>query len=539
MSEQHYIITLKKGANKEEIFDEMSRDTSEDSSVNSNVVPDRKVDTVDSRSSSKRVFEMALTDEEANKLRNDPRLGDLNLDFKWDDDWMDYELNPRTSWVRNSTSTSRNNWGLLRHTETTNGWTTANSAHATRTTYDGHLDGTGVDYVHQEGSVPRPTHEYMEDASGTSRFQSFQWNTLPNMSGMQTVNYNTNGGSHATHCAGTAIGKGVGWATNAKVYALPTSSVSRAYWFDAIKEFHKAKTADPTTGVKRPTVVSASWGYKALFDDITATYFRGYNAYNTVRDQRLGMIGQATWNGFQVVYRFNAQIYNLMAEVEEMQDEGVIYCKSAGNQGQKLCGPTDQDYNNYITRSTYTGGINSGQPVYYNRGAGNLGPDTIVVGNLDSAFYSSGSTNEATQTSSDKGPRVDVWVAGTNIVSGGTSSDSYYYNTSGTSMSTPQLAGMTCLLLQANPGMTPAQVRAWWQNNSQTGLLYQGPTNEGNYSGNPTQGGGTTSQDLADLLNFYGDSRSLQNGPNRIAYFPYNAHASKSFNMNLSGPISF
>ena len=145
MSEQHYIITLKKGANKDEIFDEMSRDTSADSSVDSNVVPDRKVDTVDSRASSKRVFEMALTDEEANKLRNDPRVGDLNLDFKWDDDWMDYERNDRTSWVRNSTSTSRNNWGLLRHTETTNGWTTANSAHATRTTYDGHLDGTGVD----------------------------------------------------------------------------------------------------------------------------------------------------------------------------------------------------------------------------------------------------------------------------------------------------------------------------------------------------------------------------------------------------------
>ena len=66
MSEQHYIITLKKGANKDEIFDEMSRDTSADSSVDSNVVPDRKVDTVHSRPSSKRVFEMALTDEEAN-----------------------------------------------------------------------------------------------------------------------------------------------------------------------------------------------------------------------------------------------------------------------------------------------------------------------------------------------------------------------------------------------------------------------------------------------------------------------------------------
>ena len=86
--------------------------------------------------------------------------------------------------------------------------------------------------------------------------------------------------------------------------------------------------------------------------------------------------------------RFNANLYNLNAEVEEMQDEGVHYHKSAGNQGQKLCYPGDVDYNNYITRSVTSGGISPGNPIYYNRGAGNIGPDTIVVGNLDSALYS-------------------------------------------------------------------------------------------------------------------------------------------------------
>ena len=87
--------------------------------------------------------------------------------------------------------------------------------------------------------------------------------------------------------------------------------------------------------------------------------------------------------------RFNAQIYNLMAEVEEMQDEGVHYHKSAGNQAQKLCFSGDVDYNNYITRSVNSGGITAGNPIYYNRGAGNIGPHTIVCGNLDSALYSS------------------------------------------------------------------------------------------------------------------------------------------------------
>ena len=148
--------------------------------------------------------------------------------------------------------------------------------------------------------------------------------------------------------------------------------------------------------------------------------------------------------------RFNANLYSLNVEVEEMQDEGVIYCKSAGNQFQKLCYSDDIDYNNYISRSFSSGGITAGNPVYYNRGAGNIGPDTIVCGNLDSAYYNN---SEATNTSSDKGPRVDIWAAGTNIVSA--------YNTSNYSLQVKwykynhtQIAGLCCLLLQLNPGWT-------------------------------------------------------------------------------------
>ena len=529
MSEQHYIITLKKGANKDEIFDEMSRDTSADSSVDSNVIPDRKVDTVDSRSSSKRVFEMALTDEEANKLRNDPRVGDLMLDFKWDDDWLDFERphNPAGwgqstafGWRPDSTSSFRNNWGLIRHIESTNGWGTNRNDSRSTALYTGHLDGTGVDYIHQEGGIPRPGHEYLDDASGSNRLQTFQWNTLPNCSSAGTMSYTNNDAEiHATHCCGTAIGRHIGWGTNATVYVLDTGQISRAYWFDAIKEFHKAKTPDPITGVKRPTVVSASWGYKSYFSSITATYFRGSDVGHTAsgRERAYGKIGDSG-------NKFNTWVYNLSAEVEEMQDEGVIYCKSAGNQYQKLCYSGDVDYNNYITRSFNYGGITAGQPHWYNRGAGNIGPDTIVCGNLSaqlSTWNSSSPYDEQCVSSSDKGPRVDLYVAGNNIVSGGTSSDTAYYSTSGTSMSTPQVAGMCTLLLQANPGMTPAQVREWFMNNAQLPPFHHGSTAE------------NTPAD------FFVSDRGLMNGTGRVAYFPFNAHESKNFNANISGPISF
>ena len=525
MSEQHYIITLKKGANKDEIFDEMSRDTSADSSVDSNVIPDRKVDTVDARSSSKRVFEMALTDEEANKLRNDSRVGDLMLDFKWDDDWLDFERphNPpgwgqstAYGWRPNSTSSYRNNWGLIRHIESTNGWGTNRNDSRSTALYTGHLDGTGVDYIHQEGGLPRPTHEYLDDASGSNRLQQFQWNTLPNCSSAGTMSYSVSPASHATHCCGTAIGRHIGWGTNATVYVLDTNQISRAYWFDAIKEFYKAKTPDPITGVKRPTVVSASWGYKSYFSSITATYFRGSDVGHTTsgRERAYGKIGDSS-------NRFNTWVYNLSAEVEEMQDEGVIYCKSAGNQYQKICYSGDVDYDNYITRSFNYGGITAGQPHWYNRGAGNIGPDTIVVGNLSAqlATWSSNTSDEQCMSSSDKGPRVDLYVAGNNIVSGGESTDTSYYSTSGTSMSTPQVAGMCTLLLQANPGMTPAQVRAWFMNNAQLPPFHHGSTAE------------NTPAD------FFLSDRGLMNGTGRVAYFPFSAH--KPMTTQVSGNISF
>jgi len=521
MSEAHYVIALKKGVDKEQIVDELTRDTTSDSSVDSNVIPDRQVQFVEERKSSKRIVEMALTPEEVSKLRADHRIGDIEHPFEWSDDFLDYERNPRSSWARDSTSTSRNNWGLLRHIESTNGWGTNHANTRSTTNFTGHLDGTGVDYVHQEGNIPRPDHEMLDDANGSSRLQQFQWNTLPNCSSAGTMYYTiAYDGSHASHCCGTAVGRDIGWATNATIYFQDTSRISRAYWFDTIKEFHKAKTPDPVTGVKRPTVVSASWGYKSYFTSMTDIVFRGSSTGTTVKNTDYGIIGDSS-------DRFNCAIYSLQAEVEEMQDEGVIYCKSAGNQYQKLCYSGDIDYNNYITRSVTAGAISAGQPNYYNRGAGNIGPDTIVVGNLDddyaSAFTGIGNQNgEYTAGSSDKGPRVDLWAAGSNIVSSGNSSSTNYYNNNGTSMSTPQVAGMACLLLQMNPGMTPAQVRAWFQNNAITGLMNQGSTNENDPA---TFFGGTNAN--------YG----LMNGTNRIAYWPFSAH--KPLTTKVSGNISF
>ena len=492
MSEKHYVVSLHKGFNKEEVINDLNRDTTADAKIDSNIIPDRQVQNVNTRPSSKRIFEVALTDQEAEQLKNDPRVGDVNTPLVFDEEWLDYEQT--ADWTRNASSTTRGNWGLLRHGNTANAWGLNVTQDLTAgTTYDYHLDGTGVDYIHQEGKF-RFDHEQWQDRNGNSRVIPFQWNTLPNMGAIAAYDYTSSSGAsyHATHCCGTAVGKDYGWAKNANIYCLDIDTISSPYWFDAIKEFHRAKTVDPVTGFKRPTVVGASWGYKAYFSSITDIQFRG-SSVGSVKSVDYGMTG----DGFN---RFNANLYQLNVEVEEMQDEGVHYMKSAGNQYQKLCYDGDIDFNNHIIRTVASGSIAAGNPVYYNRGAGNIGPETIVCGNIDSALYNNG---EATSQSSDKGPRVDVWAAGTNIVSADSGHSTDIRNLSGTSMATPQISGMSCLLLQLNPGWTPAQLRKWWQDNALKDLMFQGSTDENTPN------------------TFFANNRSLMNGTNRIAYLPY------------------
>lgn len=104
-----------------------------------------------------------------------------------------------------------------------------------------------------------------------------------------------------------------------------------------------------------------------------------------------------------------------------------------------------------------------------------------------------------------------LWAAGTNIVSGGTSTDTTYLNYTGTSMAAPQVAGMCALLVQMNPGMSPAQVREWVINNAKTGQLYVGDTNNATY---------------------FSNNRNLQDGNDRIAYWPYSDHRPINLSVN-------
>ena len=61
MSEKHYVVSLHKGVDKEQFLNELNTSTSITD------IPDREVSTVNERPISKRMLEVALTDEESYK----------------------------------------------------------------------------------------------------------------------------------------------------------------------------------------------------------------------------------------------------------------------------------------------------------------------------------------------------------------------------------------------------------------------------------------------------------------------------------------
>ena len=505
-----YNVALKEGIDYDAFWTEIETDGS-----GSVYVPQRGVDIVNARPTSLRQCWYDLTDEEALKLRNDARVYCVEIppEFR-----TDIEIAPSSSqtglyYKSPGTNPANNlgiNWGLFRLNSTT-----VNTPGSSGTlTYDYPLDGTGVDFVVQDSGC-QVDHPEFTDAAGVSRVQQIDWFAASGIAGTMPANFYTDYDGHGTHCCGIAAGKTYGRAKNSRIFVMtvdglnraPTNGISVTNVFDCIKGWHNNKAVDPALGYKRPTVVNMSWSYINTFTSITGGVYRGTPWVGTTKQAAYGMIGNAS-------LRFGIRVDSVDVDVAELLAAGVVLVGSAGNYFQTLDVLGGPDYDNYFNQTGF------GERYYMRGGSPSCTPGVICVGNVSTIS----DAPEEKSSSSESGPRVDVWAPGTNIVSTTSTTNAfgattaYPFNSnyrimsiSGTSMASPNVAGIAAQLLQVYPTATPAQIRQKIIDTSTPNMLYD--------AGSQTD---------------YSNSRSLHGGPNRFAYQAFNTASGG----NISGPVS-
>jgi hypothetical protein len=294
----------------------------------------RAVECTDRRPSSRNTV-YRLTNWEAQELKHDPRVRSVEL--------VPSELGIQagestitqtsTAWDKSSNAdSSMKNWGLLRCVEGVprTGWGGAG--------YDG--DGTGtpaqtgtinltqtgknVDVVVVDGDGIVFNHpEYAVNADGTGGSRAIQYNWAqhnPQVTGGAAGTYSYGTSDHATHVAGTVAGNTQGWARKANIYNIfyyagAVGNNNFPFVMDYVREFHRTKSINPTTGRKNPTITNNSWGMSIFpgewsLSDITAVTYRGTRYTPSV--------GAPVYTGYSGVCTSNARL----AELTGLENHG-------------------------------------------------------------------------------------------------------------------------------------------------------------------------------------------------------------------------
>lgn len=517
MEPKEYIVTLHNFEDLDSFYEDM------ESPGGSLYIPDRAVELAQRRPISRNTHYM-LTAEEAEQLKADPRVLDVELNFK-DAGW---EIRPRsvidrsrfeeevsanyvqtsTAWDKSaSTGNTMRNWGLLRCYEGTqrSGWGVDGTVGQSGTIQI-NSSGKNVDVVIVDGHMnpAHPEFAVNPDGTGGSRVVQFNWLSLTN-----AVNGGANGtyvytpyvdngnaqltsdNNHGAHVAGTVAGNTQGWARDATIYNLSPYPSAPSYvpsLNDYIRYWHQTKAINPATGRRNPTITNHSYGITSTVEiaTITSIRYRGVTYTGPFTGAQLWSYGLSN-DDVDAEYEIRSTSWE--TDFIELINAGVIVIGSAGNSSSRIVtsnASASDDYNNYF--------VSGGNTYYYMRGTISAASNVICVGCI-SQF-----SDEAKSSFSNYGTRISVWAPGHFIISsvnsGGVADSrngSYLLGKkNGTSMASPQVAGVIACLAENWPRVTQSDVVTWLTNN------------------------GTYNQIGSDVGSNYYD---LQDSPNRYLYF--------------------
>lgn len=369
-------------------------------------------------------------------------------------------------------------------------------------------NGKHVDVIVVDDGVSFDCQEWFSPSTNTTRFVQYQWfnqlnsvvtglndldgETLP--TGNITYYFNqTNPTFHGVHVTGTICGKHYGWANEANIYNL--SGVTSAWpegtfidsllLYDYLRAFHRTKPVNPITGMKNPTITNHS--YTSIYfmpvkagnvnrldlSDVTSFTHRGttYTSASLGANWNITYIEQNFGIRFgQEVETYPAWVAAVVADVQDTIADGVVFVGAAGNDHMMIASPGDQDWNNTIT-------ITGVGTIYYNRGASPNTPDSgsIIVGSLSNypqfhkAIYS------------NFGPGLDIFAPGDDILSAFNSegfadskyggAPNYFYPISGTSMASPQVAGVLALAASGKARFNQDDARGYLKSTALSGNM--------------------------------------------------------------------